>query len=120
MAAVIIKQKDVKRLATELLNEMFDFLHNDYIITEFKEMKEVQNEFLNKLKLNGILESKELFNLITNKKSFPEDDSIIEGIFHTLNSLKLNMEINEDLYYKTKAFLGIYRVFESGYIYLED
>ena len=30
------------------------------------------------------------------------------------------MEINEDLYYKTKAFLDIFRVFDGGYIYLED
>ena len=29
------------------------------------------------------------------------------------------MEINEDLYYKTKAFLDIVRVFETDYKYLE-
>ena len=118
MAAVIIKQNDVKRLGKVLINEMFEFLHDEYILTNFKEMKELKEEFLLKLKLNGILESKELFNLITNKKSFPENNSIIEGIYQTLNSLKLDMEINKDLYYKTKAFLDIYRVFESGYIYL--
>ena len=49
MAAVIIKQKDVKRLASTLLNEIFEFLHNEYILTEFKEMKEVQKEFLENL-----------------------------------------------------------------------
>ena len=50
-----------------------------------------------------------------------EDGGIdTEGIYQTLNNLKLNMEINEDLYYKTKAFLDIFRVFESGYSYLED
>ena len=52
MAAVIIKQKDVKRLGKELLNEMFDFLHDEYVLTEFKEMKEVKKEFLNNLILN--------------------------------------------------------------------
>ena len=47
-----------------------------------------------------------------------KDDGIdTEGIYHTLNSLKLDMEIDEDLY-KTKAFLDIFRVFESGYSYL--
>ena len=50
-----------------------------------------------------------------------KDDGIdTEGIYYTLNSLKLDMEIDEDLYYKTKAFLDIFRVFESGYSYLED
>ena len=166
MAAVIIKQKDVKRLGKELLNEMFNFFHDEYILTEFEEMKEVQKEFLENLMLNHIntlhrkfeitdekrkelikliigkksfLEElyelitfkksflKELYDLIFTKNSFPEelkvnamkDDGIdTEGIYHTLNSLKLDMEIDEDLYYKTKAFLDIFRVFESGYIYL--
>ena len=35
---------------------------------------------------------------------------------HTL----LDSEVNEDLYFKNKAFLDIYRVFENGYSYLED
>ena len=49
-----------------------------------------------------------------------KDDGIdTEGIYHTLNKLKLDMEIDEDLYYKTKAFLDIFRVFESAYTYLE-
>ena len=42
MAAVIIRQKDAKRLGKELINEMFDFLHDEYILTEFEYMKEVQ------------------------------------------------------------------------------
>ena len=139
--AAVIKQKDVKRLGKELLNEMFDFLHDEYILTEFKEMKEVKKEFLNNLILNHINtlhrkfeiteeKRKELFELITCEKSFPEemelkvnsmkDDGIdTEGIYHTLDKLKLDMEIDEDLYYKTKAFLDIFRVFESAYTYLE-
>ena len=54
MAAVIITQKDVKRLGEEVLSEMFNFLHDEYILTEFKEMKEVQKEFLENLALNHI------------------------------------------------------------------
>ena len=54
MAAVIIRQKDVKRLASTLLNEMFEFLHDEYILKEFKETKEVQKEFLENLALNHI------------------------------------------------------------------
>ena len=36
MAAVIIRKKDVERLGKELLNEMFDFLHDEYILNKFK------------------------------------------------------------------------------------
>ena len=79
MAAVIIKQKDVKRLGKELLNEMFEFLHDEYILTEFEEMKEVKKEFLNKLTLNYIntlhrkleitdKKRKELIELFNDKK----------------------------------------------------
>ena len=54
-------------------------------------------------------------------ESAMEDEGIdTEGIYQTLNKLKLDMEIDEDLYFKTKAFLDIFRVFESGYIYLKD
>ena len=142
MAAVIIIKKDLKRLGKELLNEIFDFLNDEYILTEFEDMKEVKEKFLNNLILNHINtlnrrfeitdeKRQELFELIKGEKSFPEemelkvnsmkDDGIdTEGIYQTLISLKLDMEIDEDLYYKTKAFLDIFRVFETGYTYLED
>ena len=142
MAAVIIRQKDLKRLGKELLNEIFDFLNDEYILTEFEDTKEVKEKFLNNLILNHINtlnrrfeitdeKRQELFELIKGEKSFPEemelkvnsmkDDGIdTEGIYQTLISLKLDMEIDEDLYYKTKAFLDIFRVFETGYTYLED
>ena len=54
MAAVIFRKKDVDRIGKELLKEMFEFLHDEYILTEFKEMKEVQKEFLENLALNHI------------------------------------------------------------------
>ena len=50
-----------------------------------------------------------------------KDDGIdTKGIYHTLNTLNLDMEIDEYLYFKTESFLDIYRVFENGYSYLED
>ena len=204
MAAVIIKEKDVKRLGKEVLNEIFNFFNNEYILTEFKDMKKVKKKFLNNLfkqhintlqrnfliteekrnellkliygekslpnemelkvnsikfdgidlkgkflitkektnsmKVNGIdneekflitkEKTKEILKLIDDEKSLPNEmelkinsmkvDGIdIEGIYLTLNSLKLDPEIDEDLYFKTKAFLDIYRVFNSGYSYLD-
>ena len=156
MAAVIIRQKDLKRLARTLLKEMFEFLHDEYILSEFKEMKEVQKEFLENLALNHINTLHRQYKITEEKreelvkpfiddllkidenssnleknikfeydsklvKSAMEDEGIdTEGIYQTLNILKLDMEIDEDLYFKTKAFLDIFRVFESGYTYLED
>ena len=67
MAAVIIKQKDVERLGKELLNEMFEFLHDEYILTNFEEIKEVKKESLNKLILNHINTLHRKFE-ITNEK----------------------------------------------------
>ena len=145
MAAVIIRQKDLKRLARTLLKEMFEFLHDEYILSEFKEMKEVQKEFLNSICVNHIntlhkqnkitkekreklikpfLNNGESIKVLYNSKLVEDamkDEGIdTEGIYQTLNKLKLDMEIDEDLYFKTKAFLDIFRVFESGYTYLED
>ena len=101
MTAVIIKQKDVERLGKEVLKEMNDFLHDEYILSEFEEMKKEQEKFLKNLAKEG-------------------DGIDTEGIFHTLNSLNLNMELNEDLYFKTKAFLDIFKVFDFAYTYLDE
>ena len=141
MAAVIITQKDVNRLAKELLKEIFDFLHDEYIITNFEEMKKEQEKFLKNLALNHIDTLHRQFKITEEKreelvkpfivdlikidkngselekkckveyiskfvKDAMKDDGIDrEGIYQTLINLKLDTEINEDLYYKTKTFL---------------
>ena len=38
-------------------------------------------------------------------------------IFETLNNFDLDMEIEEDLYFKNKAFLNLYQVFDTDYTY---
>ena len=68
MAAVIITQKDVNRLAKELLKEIFDFLHDEYIITNFEEMKKEQEKFLKNLALNHIKTLKRKFIITEEKK----------------------------------------------------
>ena len=45
MAAVIIRKKDVERLGKELVKEVFEFLHDEYILSNFEEMKEEQKKF---------------------------------------------------------------------------
>ena len=146
MAAVIIRKKYVDRLGKELLKEMFDFFNDEYILTEFKKMKFVKEMFLHDLIINHIntlrrefkitdekreilfeqiidkkIKGKELPEEMELKENTMKDDGLdTEGIYHTLVSLKLDMEIDEDLYFKTKAFLDIYRVFTIDYNYLED
>ena len=141
MAAVIIRSKDVKRLAEELVKEIFDFLHDEYILTTFPDMKVVKEKFLRNL----VLKNFRYFNVTEIKKpnsfelkyeKFDENkfedelkyvkEQIKKGtlnthvLFKTLLDLNLDMEIDEDLYFKHKSFLDIYKVFETGYTYLED
>ena len=124
MAAVIIRQKDLKRLARTLLKEMFEFLHDEYILSEFKKMKEVQKEFLENLVFNHFRTLRRRFKITKEKEeklTKPFRDAFIkstkeveydpkyvkdamkdngvdtEGIYFTLNTLKLEMEIDEDL-----------------------
>ena len=50
-----------------------------------------------------------------------EDESLhIDLIFDVLNILDLNNELDEDLYYKKKAFINLYIVYKYDYKYLED
>ena len=139
MAAVIIRKKDLKRLGKNLLNEMFDFLHDEYILTEFKEMKKEQEKFLENLAFNHINtlhrqykiteeKRKELSKPFLDKKveydsnlvkgAMEKDGIDTEGIYHTL--ISIDVELDEDLSFKTKAFLDIFRVFDVSYTYLED
>ena len=140
MSVVIIRQKDLKRLGKELLNEIYNFLHDEYIITTFPEMEAVKEKFLKKLAFNHINTLKRQYKITEEKrqelakpfidrnieydpnlvKEAMKDDGIdTKGIYHALDCLDLEMEIDEDLYFKTESFLDIYRVFETGYSYLE-
>ena len=135
MEAVIIRKKDVERLGKEVLKEVYKFLHNEYILTNFEEMKKVKHKFLRNLVFNKFRSSNitikriEYENFDENK--FEDEikcleDEIKNGsisteiIFQTLNDLDLDMELDGDLYYKQDSFLDIYKVFKTGYIYLKD
>ena len=173
MAAVIIKKKDLDRLAKNLLKEVYNFLHDDYILTNFQEMKIEQKKFQRNIILRDfrsrnftetqtdnsltrvydeldendnikekleilkdILEKNESINIEDINKVYDEpnyekklkvlEDDIknelfsTEVIFDTLIDIKLDEEIDGDLYFKNEAFLDIYRVFEYSHSYLED
>ena len=141
MDEVVIKKKDVNRLAKELLKEIFDFLHDEYILNNFVEMKIEQPKFLNNLVCNHIIYSnkkgeknelhKPFLESFLNKKEFKYTSKLVDkamkddgidtiGIYSTLNDLNLDVEIDGDLYFKKKSFLDIFRVFDTGYTYLKD
>ena len=140
MAAVIIRKKDLKNLGSKLMKEVYKFLHDDYILT-FEEMK-VEKDNLKKNLVNYYFQS---FNFIITQKRYSwktehekldeskyeeylkeieekiENESLdIELIFKVLNKLKLDMEIDEDLFSKTKGFTNIFKVFDCDHSYLDN
>ena len=49
-----------------------------------------------------------------------KDDGIDTiGIYQTIKNIQLDMEADEDLYYKKIAFIQIYNVVDGDYKYLE-
>ena len=140
MAAVIIRSKDVERLGKKLVKEVYNFLHNEYYLTNFPEIKIQQKKFLRNL----VIKKFRYFNVTTINKpgsiklryekfdenKFDEElkcvkEEIQNGtlntyvINETLLDLDLDSEIEEDLFYKIEAFLRIYEVFENDHTYLE-
>ena len=141
MAAVIIRKKDVEKLGRKLIKEVYDFLHDEYILSTFEEMKEEKKKFIRELVLNKfesvnytIVQKEnswsikhEEFDESKHEEELKKIEDEIKNesldtnlIFKTLNSLNLDMEIDEDLYFKTHAFINIFKVFDSDYSYLED
>ena len=106
MSSVTIRKSDVERLGKDLIKEVDYFLHDEYIINSFPEMKLDQKKFddsVNKL-----------------KDKFESGSLNIEEIYHILLEIKLDDEIDGDLFFKKEAYLDINRVLYVGYMYLED
>ena len=140
MAAVIIRKKDLESLGKKLMKEVYKFLHDEYILS-FEEMK-LEKENLEKnlvifkfqnvnysivQKENSWSISYEDFDKSKHEEELKKIEDQIENeslninlIFKVLNNLKLNMEMDEDLFFKTLGFINIFKVFDSDYSYLED
>ena len=96
---VTIRKSDVEKLGKDLMKEIDHFLHDEYIITTFPEMKLDQEKFDSSVK-GEILD--------------------IEKIYHILTGIKLDDEIDGDLYYKKESYLDLFKVLFSSYSYLEN
>ena len=122
------------------MKEVYKHLHDDYMLTYdnikverdnikqcllrcyFKSFnyKVTQKKYSWNIEYEKLDESKhtELLKEIEDKI---ENESLdIHVIFKVLNSLKLDMELDEDLFFKTKGFINIFNVYDSDYSYLED
>ena len=134
----------LNELEKKLIKEVYDFLHDDYIITEFEDMKILQEKFLKDLVYkrfsnNNFTEKNtyrggSISSIKYRYKEFDESkfdeelkDTIkeikngtihVDVIYDVLEDLNLDFEIDGDLFDKKKSFLDIYRVFDNGYRYL--
>ena len=138
---VIIRKKDVERLAKDLVKEIFELLYDEYCLNTFPEIKDLKEKFLRDLVLNKFRyfnvtkiikpntikyeyekfdesEYNEKLKLV--KEEIQNGTLVTEVVFKTLLDFDFKMEINEDLFFKLKSFLDIYKVFKNGYTYLED
>ena len=103
---VTIRKSDVERLGKELIKEVDNFLHDEYIINSFPEMKLDQKKFD---------ESKNFF-----KDKFESGSLNCEEIFHILFEINLDDEIDGDLFFKKEGYLDLYRALFVSYMYLEN
>ena len=107
------------------MKKVYKFLHDNYILS-FEEMKVEKDKIEKYLIINyfGIYEFDDNINyesLLNPIKDKTENESLdIDIIFKVLDKIKLDFEINEDLYCEKKAFIYIYSVFDHYYSYLKD
>ena len=126
MVCVIIKKKDLDRLGKELLKEVYNFINDEYCFNVLKEDFYREGKFINykdycnKIGKDFNIEEKfnEFINLV--RDAYKDECIDTEKIYHIICEFELDDETDGDLYYKKEAFLDLFRVFETGYTYLED
>ena len=95
MDEVVIKKKDVDRLAKELLKEIFDFLHDEYILNSFTEMKIEQKKFLNNLVSNHISTLKRQSKITEEQRK-----ELVKPLFNKFIDYKLRSSRDEEYFSK--------------------
>ena len=84
---VTIRKSDLEKLGRNLMKEVDNFLHHDYIIKTFPEM---------------ILDREKFDKSVNNLKDKYESLNI-EEIYHILKKIKLDDEIDGDLFFKKES-----------------
>ena len=105
MEDIIIKKKDLENLGRKLMKEIYEFLHDEYILT-FEEMKVEKDKLEKYLKFYFKMfdESKYEKHLKEIEDKIEDESLDIDLIFEVLDRIELEFEIDEDLYDKKKHF----------------
>ena len=102
--SVTIRKSDLERLGKDLMKEVDNFLHDEYIITNFPEM---------------ILDQKQFDRSVNKLKDKFESGSLnIEEMYHIFVEIELDVELDEDLYFKKKSFEDLFKVLTTSHSYL--
>ena len=102
--SVTIRKSDLERLGRDLMKEVDNFLHDEYIITNFPEM---------------ILDQKDFDRNVNKLKDKYESGSLnIEEMYHIFVEIKLDVELDEDLYFKKKSYEDLFKVLSTSHSYL--
>ena len=142
MSAVIIQKKHLEQLGKELMLKICEHVYDEYMLT-FDEVKKEKDYYEKNLvdKFLNFYEHKEknYKGLYFGNKRYEEivkmshkdllekiEDEIknktlnVEIIFRVLDGLKLDHDLDEDLFYMKKAFIYIFEVYHYHHSYLED
>ena len=132
MADLVIRKKDIENLGRKVMKEVYKFLHEKNILSieEMKLQKYKLEKYLIDFYFNFIDENiyencqkdkiKYQNCLKAIEKRIENENLDIDFIFNVLNKIKLEMELDEDLYFEKKGFINIYSVYDSDYTYLKD
>ena len=102
--SVTIRKSDLERLGKELIKEVDNFLHSNYIITSFPKIKLDQEKF------------DESVNRLKDK--YESESLNLEEMYHIFVKIKLDDEIDGDLYFKKESYLDLFIVLYSSHSYL--
>ena len=140
MSCVIIRKKDLYKLGKKLMKEVYHRLRDDYMLN-FDEVRSERDYFDKNLVSKFLIFHKERKNkdlCFVNKRyeelfTMPHEDLLkkiedkienetldLQIIYDVLEGLKLNIELDEDLYLKKKEFISIYDVYYYNHTFLED
>ena len=142
METITIKKSDLQKFGEDLMKKIDEYLHDEYTLT-FPEMKIEQEKFdkyLNKvpkfkylsfelekyitedsdiLKDSDIVKDTDMvIDKRTLKERYKDEELDIQQIYDIIDRVKLDFELDEDLYCEKKAFVYLYNVFDHYFTYL--
>ena len=120
-------------MGKDLIKEVHEFLNDDYFKETFPEKINKTLKSFNNYLVQIVFGNRDrTIEFDVYGQTTPEEDleSVIKMIkeerldnkviYESLKNLDLDIEVDEDLYFKVEAFLRLYEVFDSDYTYLED